>query len=436
MMDAVEAYLQKLPEFLALLAQEGEYLFAKVYAEETQYARLTQARVNQSGGIHQTSITLYLANERAMVSASLEGQLPENKHLDEMVRSLRSDLPWVPDDPWISLNMTRQQQSTGKPWKPVDFDVLVNTLCASAEDHDLVGSVLSGPQIFAVCSSLGHHLVHRGGGTMMDLSFFDAQYNAVKKRCQDPTIEDIPEFFAGMIRDLRVLQRAPMALNAGSYRAWLSPEALDELLGTLSWNGFSTDAVRSGSSPLSQLYGGAKNLSQQVNLSETRAISGVPAFSDQGFVLPPEISLVQAGHAVESLSSPRTAKEFDTCINSDFGFPMALHMETGDLPGNHIFEKIGTGLYIGRLWYTNISDPTTCRLTAMTRYDCFWVENGELLGPLAPMRIDSSLFQLLGDDLDAVGSEAKLIPESHSYGQRAWGASRLPGVLTALTITL
>lgn len=436
MTEVVEDYVEKLPEILAGLVRDGEQLFARVYGEETQYARLTRARVNQSGGIHQTSITLFLANGKAMVSASLEGQLLEKNHLAEMVQSLRADLPWVPKDPWLSLNTTPQRQNTGSPWQPRDFDTLVNTLCTSAGNQDLVGLVLSGPQIVAVCSSLGHYLVHRGGGTTTDLSFFDDQYNAVKRLCRDPVPSDIPALFEGMIRDLRALQRPAVTLKTGYYRAWLSAEALHELLGTLSWSGFSTDAVRSGSSPLSKLYSGEKRLSHMINLTENRHVNGVPPFTDHGFVLPAEISLIQAGQSAESLSCPRAAKEFDTSINSDNGFPVAMHLEGGDLPDGHILQKIGTGLYIGRLWYSNISYQTTCRLTAMTRYDCFWVENGELIGPLPPMRIDSSVFQFLGDDLESLGSELKLIPESHSYGQRPWGTTRLPGAMTALKVTL
>ena len=239
----------------------------------------------------------------------------------------------------------------------------------------------------------------------------------------------------GMARDLNALQRPAVTLKPDTYRAWLSAEALAELLGTMGWSGFSVEAIQSGSSPLKQLYSGEKQLAGMVTLHESRQALGVPQFTDQGYLLPAEVPLISAGTAQQSLASPRVAREFDVAINSD-GAPMALHLHAGDLLDADVLRQIGTGLYIGRLWYTNISDPASCRLTAMTRYDCYWVDQGELADPLVPVRVDSSLYQLLGSDLEALGATLHRIPETHSFGSRSWGGTLLPGAMTTLKITL
>ncbi|WP_423856073.1 metallopeptidase TldD-related protein [Acidithiobacillus montserratensis] len=436
MIASLHAYIQALPGWLDQIVVGKERLFAKVYGEETQYARLTQSRVNQSGGIFQQQITLILSNGLSLVSMSIEGELPAFSQLNRFVQSLREDLKFTPQDPWLNLNETPEQKETGNAQVSQNFDSLVKKLCESAGNDDLVGLVLSGPQIMAVCSSLGHCLVHRGGGVSVDLSFFDADYNAVKRVRRNPNLNDIPGMMTGMSQDLKVLQRPPVSPKPDIYRAWLSAEALGELLGTISWNGFSVDSVRSGSSPLNKLYRADKQLSAQVFLYENREAGDVPLFTDEGFLLPSEVPLIQRGKATMSLSGPRSAKEFDVPINSDGGAPSALYLQGGDLPDNEVLQKIGTGLYIGRLWYTNISDPGSCRLTAMTRYDCFWVEDGVLVGPLAPVRMDSSLYDLLGANLEALGKNVYQIPETQSYGRRSWGASCFPGALTALEITL
>ncbi|MFA7655465.1 metallopeptidase TldD-related protein [Acidithiobacillus thiooxidans] len=436
MMATIDKYIKALPEVLSALVCDDERLYAKVYQEETQYARLTQALVNQSGGIFQEQLTLFLGNDQAMVSMSVEGDLPSPDQIRGLVQALREDLPHVPRDPWLNLNEVPEQMETGNIHGSMQFDELVNTLCESAGKQDLVGLVLSGPQVFAVCSSLGHCLIHRGGGSSIDVSIFDADYNAVKRVRRDPDLVDILPLVNGMSQDLKALQRPAVNIKAGTYRAWLSAEALGELLGTISWNGFSVDSIRSGSSPLNKLYNGEKQLSPRIHLYENRQMGDVPSFTSEGFLLPAEVPLIQEGRAKNHLSSPRAAKEFDTNINSDSGYPSALYLQGGDLPDNDVLQKIGTGLYIGRLWYTNISDPGSCRLTAMTRYDCFWVEEGVLVGPLSPVRMDSSIYQLLGEDLEAIGAHVHQIPETHSYGQRGWGSSSLPGVMTALKITL
>jgi len=436
MTATIDDYIKALPGVLSALVSGNERLYAKVYQEETQYARLTQARVNQNGGIFQEQLTLFLSNGLSMISMSVEGDLPSPDQIRGLVQALREDLPYVPQDPWLTLNETPEQLETGNAHGSMHFDALVNTLCESAGKQDLVGLVLSGPQVLAVCSSLGHCLIHRGGGSSIDVSFFDADYNAVKRVRRDPDLADIPALMTGMSQDLKALQQPAVNIKAGIYRAWLSAEALGELLSTISWNGFSVDSIRSGSSPLNKLYNGEKQLSPRIHLYENRQMGDVPSFTSEGFLLPAEVPLIQDGQAKNHLSSPRAAKEFDTNINSDSGYPSALHLRGGDLPDSEVLQRIGTGLYIGRLWYTNISDPASCRLTAMTRYDCFWVEGGALVGPLSPVRMDSSIYQLLGEDLEALGMHVHQIPETQSYGQRGWGSSSLPGVMTALKITL
>ncbi|MBU2856746.1 hypothetical protein HF289_07590 [Acidithiobacillus ferrooxidans] len=206
MIATIDKYIKVLPDVLSTLVSGDERLYAKVYQEETQYARLTQARVNQNGGIFQEQLTLFLSNGLAMVSMSVEGNLPSPDQIRGLVQSLREDLPYVPRDPWLNLNETPKQIETGSTHGSMHFDELVNTLCESAGKQDLVGLVLSGPQVFAVCSSLGHCLIHRGGGSSIDVSFFDADYNAVKRVRRDPELADILPLMNGMSQDLKALR--------------------------------------------------------------------------------------------------------------------------------------------------------------------------------------------------------------------------------------
>ena len=40
---------------------------------------------------------------------------------------------------------------------------------------------------------------------------------------------------------------------------------------------------------------------------------------------------------------------------------------------------LGTGLFVGNLWYTNFSDRAACRTTGMTRFATFWIDEGEIV---------------------------------------------------------
>ena len=55
---------------------------------------------------------------------------------------------------------------------------------------------------------------------------------------------------------LEFLGRPLRTLAPGQYRAYLAPAALEEIMGMLSWGGFSAQSIASKSSPLQKLYVG------------------------------------------------------------------------------------------------------------------------------------------------------------------------------------
>ncbi len=102
-----------------------------------------------------------------------------------------------------------------------------------------------------------------------------------------------------------------------------------------------------------------------------------------------------------------------------------------------MLAALGTGLYIGNLWYLNWSDAPAARMTGMTRFATFWVEEGRIQAPLGTMRFDDSIYSFLGEHLEALTSERQLRVSSSTYGERQTDSALLPGALTGkLTLTL
>jgi predicted Zn-dependent protease len=77
----------------------------------------------------------------------------------------------------------------------------------------------------------------------------------------------------------------------------------------------------------------------------------------------------------------------------------------------------------------NWSDRPTGRITGMTRYACFWVEEGEIVAPISNLRFDASLYDFWGDNLLAVTDFAEYIAAVDSYGGRSLGGDLVPGML-------
>jgi predicted Zn-dependent protease len=90
---------------------------------------------------------------------------------------------------------------------------------------------------------------------------------------------------------------------------------------------------------------------------------------------------------------------------------------------------LGTGLWVGNLWYLNFSDRPAARVTGMTRFATFWVENGEIVAPVPVMRFDESLFRVFGDHLVGLTAESEELPDNGTYGGRSLVGARAPGLL-------
>src|SRR4029078_9273505 len=117
-------------------------------------------------------------------------------------------------------------------------------------------------------------------------------------------------------------------------------------------------------------------LDPRVSIVEDTAGGVSPAFQAEGFARPSRVSLIETGKLVGSLVSPRTAREFGMTENGANGaeMPESLAMSGGTLASADALAALDTGLAVGNLHYLNYSDRPACRITGMTRFATFWVE--------------------------------------------------------------
>jgi predicted Zn-dependent protease len=168
-----------------------------------------------------------------------------------------------------------------------------------------------------------------------------------------------------------------------------------------------------------------------VDITENFGLGLTPRFNAQGEVSAVATPLIVKGELASLLVSSRSSKEYGLTANGagDEEGPRALDMAPGTLDEKDVLAALGTGLYLSNLHYLNWSDPVSARVTGMTRYACFWVENGEIVGPIQDMRWDESLYDALGTKLLALTSHTAIDPAVETYTQRALGGSRMPGAL-------
>ncbi len=431
-----------LADALCARLKGNEVLFCGLDGEDSDFVRLNQGRIRQAGAVHSRSLGLTLIDGARQVEGGCDLGGDPGQDLAivvDLLGRLRERLPQVPEDPYLNYST---EPGTGEHRAASDLPDPAGALTGlieAAEGLDLVGIWASGDLYSGLASSLGHRYWHQGASFNLDWSCYLSGDKAVKAAYAgthwDPGALDAR--LAEVRRSLSVMARPPKVLSPGRYRAYLTPQALKELTDMLSWGGFDLKSHRTHQTPLLRLVRGERTMHPAVSLYEDQARGLNPRFTGEGFLTPDRVDLIAAGAYRDCLVEARSGKEYGVPVNAAGESPESLAMDPGDIPRAEALARLGEGLAIGNLWYCNWSDPNDCRVTGMTRFATFWVEGGEPVAPVAVMRFDDSLYQLLGDRLEGLTQERDLLLSADTYGGRGSDSCLLPGALVdGLTLTL
>jgi predicted Zn-dependent protease len=385
---------------------------------------------NQIIRVGHASATSTLSGRQSDDAAMLRASLSE---LREIVAAL-------PDDPHL-LYCTEPRESTViEPDELPDASDAVRTVLELGAGHDLVGHFASGALHRGFASSLGHRLWHTSHSFHLDFSLYAERDKAAKSLYAGTQFS--PSALEGKIgeaaRRVEILRRPERRIDPGSYRVFLTPSALTEILGLLAYSSFGVKSHRTKQTALLRMLDGGAALHPRVSLTEDAATGVAPRFSASGFARPERVELVTRGRLAGALISPRSAKEYGLSPNSGkTERPSALSMAPGDLLERDVLGRLGTGIYVTDTWYTNYSDLASARITGMTRFATTWVEDGEPVAPLAVMRFDDSVYRMLGSELEALTAEREWMLDGGTYFERSTDSYLLPGaLLSSMTFTL
>ncbi|MEW9898353.1 TldD/PmbA family protein [Chitinivorax sp. PXF-14] len=432
----IKQYFHDLADHLAAQLQRGEDYTAWLAGERSDFVRFNHGKVRQAGEVSQLYLTLRLIQGQKHVSSqlTLAGRLDDDRgQLSAEVARLRTMLADVAADPHLLLNTAPQSGEHIEPSRLPAAEAIVDDVVNAANGFDFVGFLACGPVFNGFANSWGQRNWQEKASFSLDWSLYAGGDKAVKAGYAG-TEWDRDAFrakFDHAAAQLLLLQRPAKTIAPGSYRAYLTPGALAEVIGMLNWGGFSEKQLRSKRSSLIRLADGEQALNPMVSLLEHTAEGLAPAFQSEGFIKPAKVDLVREGRFAGSLISPRSAKEYGIAANggNEGEIMESLQMAGGELAQARILAELGTGLYISNLWYLNFSDRMNCRLTGMTRFATFWVENGEIVAPLNVMRFDDSVYRMLGKNLEALTRERELLVETQTYGSRQTSSQLLPGAL-------
>jgi len=432
----MQQYFHELAAFLDGSIKGSEQYKCWLQAEASDFVRFNKSAIRQPGHVRQVNLALDLIDgaRHAGSMLTLSGDLTADKALLERnVADLRAQLPDLPEDPYLlvatEVNSTEHIVPSALP----PTEQMVDEILGIAGGVDLVGFLASGPVWRGFANSYGQRNWHEVSSFNLDFSLYLARDKAVKTSYAG-FVWDSAQFrakFEDAKRQLALLGRDPVSLTPGNYRAYLTPAAVGELVSMFNWNGFSEKSLRTKQSALRRLRDDGVTLNPMITLCENTAEGLAPAFQAEGFLRPPRIALLEQGRLAGSIVNPRTAREYGIPANGGDADEQAstFDLAAGTLEQDRILAELGTGVFISNLWYLNYSDRANCRITGMTRFASFWVEDGAIKAPLNVMRFDDSLFRVFGDKLLGLTREREMLVDGDTYMNRGTNSALLPGAL-------
>jgi predicted Zn-dependent protease len=434
--EAMQEQFYGIADYANSLLKDGEVINLLFEGEKSEFVRFNHNKVRQPGSVTSSEIGIDLMRGmvHAEASQTLTGIDADDKAMVRtMIERLRERLDFLPEDPHLlyatEVNST---EKNGISMLPKREDA-VNAIIESAGDKDMVGIYAQGPIFRGFANSFGQKNWFSSNSYHFDWSFYLRADKAVKSSYAGFEWDEsaLNRKMAGAAVQFDLLKKEPKTIPAGKYRVYLSPSAVEEIIGILAWYGFGLKNHKSKIASLLKMTEGDSTVHPSFNLWENTGDGIAPNFDAKGFIKPDRVEIIKKGKFNDYLVSPRSAKEYDVPTNAAGAgeFPDSLDLGPGKIEAGDVLKELGTGCLINNLWYLNYSDRPACRITGMTRFATFWVEDGQIVAPLNVMRFDESFYRAFGENLLGLTKDREMLLSAQTYGGRDVSSSRLPGAL-------
>ena len=440
----MEQFFKDLSKQILVNTKTDEDLMLNFWGEDSHFTRFNQSKVRQNGFVSDAtlSITLILNQRTCSVSFSLTKNVANDLSAALLhLTSLRNDIVFLPEDPFIVFPKEGKSSSQKKTGQLLSIEDVVDRLSPAIKNIDLAGIWASGNIFVGYANSKGLFHWFSTDSYSFDYSLITESEKMVKDTFAGThfNLDDYNSFMNNSIMQLKMLENKPMQLDPGNYRTYIAPAGVADLLSMFSWNGLSEGAIRRGQSAFLKMKNDDVKLSPCFSLNEDFSTGLTPMFNDEGELAVKKLPLINDGILKNTLINSRTAQEYK--IESNFagnweGLRSPV-MSTGSLNDNNISKEISSGVFLNNLHYLNWSDNIGGRITGMTRYACFWVDNGEIVAPIENMRFDDTIYNIFGNNLESVTKNSQFIPDTGTYSGRSFGGTECPGILlNSFSLTL
>jgi len=421
--------------------KEGEDLTIYMEGEISQYFRFNDSKIRQTGIIEDYNVTLSLYHGKKSLQATttVSSDIDYSvKNLISEIDGLREPLFLIPENNFTAFPDKFDSLEVYRDGELPNREEILDSLMSIIDKDNLTGVWTSGKIFRASSTSQGTQHWFEKDSFIFDFSLIDAKENMVKILYpgSDWNKDDFITAFDDASNRLQLMDKPKLELKPGKYRVWFEPHAVADFVDMLNWNGVSEASLRNGSSCLLKMRKDNVKLSEKFSLDESFDRKSTASFNSRSEVSA-NVSLIKHGMLENTLINSKTALEYGLTSNyaedvNSWGmgeYLRAPFMHGGDIKLDERLEKLGTGIFISNIHYLNWSDNLGGRITGLTRYACYWVEDGKMIAPIKTMRFDDSFYNFFGNNLEAVGETLLSRPVIETYDGRNPGETTCPGIL-------
>ena len=432
----MEQLFNQLSEKLLKSLDADEHMKVSIDGENSQFVRFSQSKVRQAGLVDDASLSISLIKDGRTCSGSFT--LTGNSETDEKtaymeLERMREEVVSLPKDPFVVLPEDTGSSREDHNGSLLSQENAVSALSPAMQGVDLAGIWASGRIFTGNANSAGQKHWFATDTFSLDYSLITPDERMVKGTYAGSQWDqtEYEKNMTSSIAKLRMMDKPGKKIKPGAYRTYIAPAGVADIVGMFSWGGVGEASIQQGDSSLCRMRQNDVKMSPCFTLSEDFTSGMVPRFNYNGELAPEKLDLILSGSLHNTLVSSRTAKEYG--VKSNFaGEHEAMRspvLAPGDLNEDDVVQSLDTGIYLSNLHYLNWSDRPGGRITGMTRYACFWVENGEVVAPIENMRFDDSIYNFFGENLESVTDKSHLHPTVQTYEGRELGGVSCPGIL-------
>ncbi len=428
-------YLKKYSEGLFNSLKSSEDVSLNLHSEDSDFIRFNESKVRQNTSVSQHELSMVYKSAQRQYTSTTSLTLDLEKDLQfalSKLAEIREQLPKTDVNPKYS---EMQNNGVSEVYKKSDRSStadLIQTIHSTFSDTDMAGLWCSGPIRQASVNSKGQFHFFENDSFFFDYSLYNGPRAAKGFYAETNWDAKIFDSQAQQTKNtLSLLSKPQVKVKPGAYRSYLAPMAVAELMGMFYWRALSRSQYEQGFAPLKKLNLKEKLFSKEFSLIENNLLGLDSHFNSIGEKVPDQIPVIENGELKNFLISTATAKEYNLVSNQAESSEIlrSPEIKPGQLDEKNILKTLDQGLYLSNLHYINWSDPQTARITGMTRFACFWVEKGEIVGPIQDLRFDDTLYNIWGSSLLGLTKNQQIFTSTSTYNRREKGGMKVPGAL-------